>query len=127
MADKFEKDREKLEDIIYYSKQVKGTLDRFGNNKTAFYDDYVFQNALAMPLQTICNYVKDLSDELKSKHPRMPWDKIAGMRTYFAHVYKNMDKEAIWNTAKNDVPYFTKQCQSIIRDIQPPAPQGWER
>jgi uncharacterized protein with HEPN domain len=40
--------------------------------------------------------VKRLPDELRSRHPQLPWNKIAGTRDYIAHGYDSVDYDVIW-------------------------------
>ena len=41
---------------------------------------------------------------------------IKNMRNMFAHQYKSMDIEQIWDTALNDVPVLENYCQSLIEE-----------
>jgi uncharacterized protein with HEPN domain len=40
--------------------------------------------------------VKRLPDELRNRHPHVPWKKIAGTRDYIAHGYDSVDYDVIW-------------------------------
>ena len=40
--------------------------------------------------------VKRLPNELRDRHPQLPWDKIAGTRDYIAHGYDSVDYDVIW-------------------------------
>jgi uncharacterized protein with HEPN domain len=40
--------------------------------------------------------VKRLPDDLRNRHPHLPWKKIAGTRDYIAHGYDSVDYEVIW-------------------------------
>jgi uncharacterized protein with HEPN domain len=40
--------------------------------------------------------VKRLPDDLRNRHPRVPWKKIAGTRDYIAHGYDSVDYDVIW-------------------------------
>jgi uncharacterized protein with HEPN domain len=40
--------------------------------------------------------VKRLPDDLRNRHPELPWRKIAGTRDYIAHGYDSIDYDVIW-------------------------------
>ncbi len=41
--------------------------------------------------------VKRLPDDLCSRHPQVPWRKIASTRDYIAHGYDSVDYDVIWS------------------------------
>jgi hypothetical protein len=47
---------------------------------------------------------KDLDDDLKSRHPQIPWRQILGMRNILAHEYFIGESDIIWETLKAGAP-----------------------
>jgi uncharacterized protein with HEPN domain len=41
--------------------------------------------------------VKRLPEDLRDRHPQLPWKKIAGTRDYIAHGYDSVDYDVIWS------------------------------
>jgi len=40
--------------------------------------------------------VKRLPEDLRERHPQLPWKKIAGTRDHIAHGYESVDYDVIW-------------------------------
>jgi len=59
-------------------------------------------------IQNIGELVRDLPDELKYRHPNIPWKQITAIRNIAAHGYHNLDLDIIWDAAKNDIPILKK-------------------
>ena len=74
--------------------------------------DPVYRNAISMPIQQIGELVKHLTEEFIDDHPDIPWKKIKGMRTWFAHQYLNMDRDIIWNV--DGIPQLKYFCDRVL-------------
>jgi uncharacterized protein with HEPN domain len=88
----------------------KGNLD-----KTTFMDDPKTQSAILHQLLVVGEAVKRLSEEFRSKHPRIPWTLVAGMRDKLIHEYDAVDLDEVWNTINADIP-------RLIQWLRPLAP-----
>ena len=66
-------------------------------------------------IEIIGEAVKHLSNEMKDKHPEIPWKNIAGMRDILIHEYAGVQVERVWQTAKNDLPPLKKVIIKIIK------------
>ena len=76
--------------------------------------DVVYRNAVAMPVQQIGELAKHLTDDFIDVHTDIPWKKIKGMRTWFAHQYLNMDKDIIWGVIQEGIPQLKEFCDHIL-------------
>ena len=74
-----------LLDILELIEQIERQTD--GLTREAFLQDPDVQDATAYRLLAIGEAVKDLDDDLKSRHPHIPWRQILGMRNILAHEY----------------------------------------
>lgn len=61
--------------------------------------------------------VKNVSDQLKQKHPEVPWRAIAGMRDILIHEYFEVDLEEVWETVKNDLSEMVKKMSLILQEL----------
>ncbi len=109
------RDEQVLQHIIMYCTQVEKTIESLGITPDSFRDNFIFRNAVSMPLLQIGELAKKLTEEFRAKYDGMPWRSIAGMRDRFAHDYGKMNVEAIWETASNEIPVLHKYCESVIK------------
>ncbi|OGF64840.1 hypothetical protein A2Z53_02505 [Candidatus Giovannonibacteria bacterium RIFCSPHIGHO2_02_42_15] len=97
-----------LESIIRIEKYVKG------KTKKEFLDNYEKQDAIIKRLEIIGEAVKNISPEIKKKHPEIPWKDMAGMRDILVHEYFGVIMDRVWDTAKNDIPKLKKQIKELL-------------
>ena len=69
-------------------------------------------------LQTIGEAVNQLPDELKQKHPEIPWRQIVGLRNMLAHVYWQVDLNTVWKILEpeGDLATLKLVVKKLIED-----------
>ena len=126
-----EKDAQILQHIVNDCQQITLTVDFWGNEPRSFLTNFIYQNAIAMPLLQVDELSHHLSQEFTNAHKNIPWRAIIDMRNYFAHGYNLMDPTMIWHTATADVPVLATFCQTILRENHFPVPRAkmpfWQR
>lgn len=66
--------------------------------------------------------VKRLPDDLRNRHPQLPWKKIAGTRDYIAHGYDSVDYEVIWSVLDVEADNLKKSVLAILAKEFPEPP-----
>ena len=69
-----------------------------------FVADDKTMSAVIRKLEIIGEAVKQLPEEIRMKHPEIPWKQIAGMRDKLVHFYFGVDTHLIWQTIHNRLP-----------------------
>jgi len=85
-----------------------------GMDKTAFLADVKTQSSVLHQLLVLGEAVKRLSDDVRDRHPEIPWLLIAGMRDQLIHGYDIVDLEEVWNTANRDVPDLLARLAPLL-------------
>ena len=54
---------------------------------------------------------RHLTDEMKARHPEIPWQKVAAIGNVLRHNYENIAAPVIWKLAQTDLPALEKVCR----------------
>lgn len=115
-----ERDAQILQAIQRHCDEIAETIRLFGDSKDIFLESYVYQNACAMPLQTIGELAKGLTDAflaVSADDGEIDWKNTKGMRNLFAHEYSNgVDFDIVWETMKSDVPVLRAFCARVPQE-----------
>lgn len=79
-----------------------------------FSNDSKTVHAVLRAIEIIGEASAKISPEYKNLHPQVPWDQIIGMRNHLVHVYFDVDYEAVWKTALNDIPLLIKMIEEFL-------------
>lgn len=86
-----------------------------GYEKDDFLDDQTITNdAVVRNIEIIGEAARNISTELKQKHPEILWPVIIGMRNKIIHEYFMVDYLEVWNTSMNDLPVLRNQLEAIL-------------
>jgi len=55
-----------------------------------------------------------ISMEFQKSHPSIPWKDIIAMRHLLVHQYFGIDKDEVWNTARQDLPNPGQEIERIL-------------
>ena len=69
-------------------------------SKEGFLNNKEKQYAVLRALEIIGKATKNLSIELKTNHPKIPWKEISGMRNKLIPEYFGINLELVWETIK---------------------------
>ena len=101
-----------LNDILVAIDQIEKSLK--SKTKEYFEKDIDASEATAMRLQIIGESIKKIPNKIKKEHKEINWDNFIRFRNIISHVYFRIDKDMLWNTAKNDIP----KLKEVIKKIQ---------
>jgi uncharacterized protein with HEPN domain len=73
--------------------------------------------AVIRALEIIGEATKHIPEEVRIKHPEVPWKEMAGMRDVLAHDYFGIDEETVWLTAKYKTPQLIPSIKKILTEI----------
>jgi len=61
----------------------------------------------------------NVSDELRKRHPEVPWPAIVAMRNRLVHGYFDVNLDRVWETATVDTPKLSEQAKWILATDEP--------
>lgn len=103
-------DRRRLLDILEAIERIGRYASR---GRDAFEAEELIQNWITNHLWIIGEACNGISDELRDRHPGVPWRQII-MRTILVHEYFGIDTEIVWSAVERDLPPLQKQVELIL-------------
>jgi uncharacterized protein with HEPN domain len=65
-------------------------------------------------IEIISEASRHLSDELKARHPEIPWLKVAGIGNVLRHEYERVAYDVLWRVVRDDLPPLEKACREEL-------------
>ncbi|MCZ7583178.1 MAG: DUF86 domain-containing protein [Deltaproteobacteria bacterium] len=86
-------------------------------------DDLRADAALGLALERLIEIVGEaaswLPEELRARHPVIPWRDIKDMRNRLIHGYDTIDVALVWNTVTEDLPPLVAALEAILQEQAP--------
>ena len=70
-------------------------------------------------IEIISEASRHLSDELKARHPEIPWSKVAGIGNVLRHEYERVAHDLLWRVVRNDLPPLENVCRVELARERP--------
>jgi len=103
---------------LLYLNNIKECIENIENytnqNKQAFLNNKMMQDAVIRNLEIIGEATKRLSSDLRIKYNQVPWRQMAGLRDVLIHDYLRVDLEEIWIIIEEDLPDLKAQINYIL-------------
>ena len=65
-------------------------------------------------IEIISEASRHLPDELKARHPEIPWPKVAGIGNVLRHDYEHVAHDVLWHVVRDDLPLLEKVCREEL-------------
>ena len=65
-------------------------------------------------IEIISEASRRLSDELKARHPEIPWSKVAGIGNVLRHEYERIAHDVLWRVVRDDLSPLEKVCREEL-------------
>lgn len=105
-----------LEDILESADKAMTFTKGMSYEDFAEDDKTVF--AVIRALEVIGEATKRLPDDLRTRHPQIPWNSMAGMRDKLIHDYVNVNERIVWRTVQDELPAVRRQLRSLLNELE---------
>jgi len=84
------------------------------HDRDSFVADDMCRSAVQKKLEIIGEASRSISDDLKQRHPGLPWRQMVALRNIGVHQYFSIDWYLIWTTAMQHAPRNRVQIAEIL-------------
>lgn len=91
-----------LRDILHHIDLAQRFVKGLG--RADFLDDTRTVYAVTRCLEIISEASRRLPDDLKLRHPAIPWRQMAGAGNVYRHDYEDVAARYVWETIQRDLP-----------------------
>ncbi len=84
-----------------------------GKDRSSLDSDEQLLLSLTRLLEILGEAAKNVSPELRQKHPEIPWKDIAGTRDRLTHSYFDVDYDVVWEIVSADLPALITQLKKL--------------
>ena len=88
----------------------------------AFQESELLRSAVVQKLAIIGEAAARVSEDLRTRHPQVPWPQIIAFRNILIHAYFGIDWDVVWRAAKNRCPVLREQIAEIL--VSEPGASG---
>ena len=92
----------RLLDIVEAIERIQGVLN--GVTIELFEADWEKRWLVERGVEIISEASRHLTDDLKLRHPEIPWQKVAGIGNVLRHNYENISPPVMWKLVQSDLP-----------------------
>lgn len=102
----------RLTDIIEAIERIQAVLGDMPLD--VFETDWQREWLVERGVEIISEASRRLSDELKARHPEIPWQKVAGIGNVLRHDYESIAAPIMWKLAQADLSALEKVCREEL-------------
>ena len=102
----------RLTDIVEAIELIRS--DMAGVTLEAFEPDIRKRWLIERGIVIISEASRRLPDDLKARHPDIPWRKVAGIGNVLRHNYEHIAAPVMWALVRDDLPPLEKVCREEL-------------
>ena len=107
-----DRDLFRLTMILEIAERLRAELDPIARDE--FLDSQNQIDLAAYRLGSIGEYVNKLSEELKARHPHIPWRQVYDMRNALFHDYEGVVGALLWAAAGQPLTEIVAVCRAEL-------------
>jgi uncharacterized protein with HEPN domain len=106
----------RLTDILDAIERIR--TEMAGVTIEAFEADWRKRWLVERGVEIISEASRRLTEELKLRHPEIPWTKVAGIGNVLRHEYEGISAPVMWKLVQDDLTPLEKVCREELAKAQ---------
>lgn len=102
--------------LTYIRESIDLVEEYTKDGEEVFSSDLRTQDAVLRRMETLADAAARLSEDVKARHPEIPWRQIASFRNILAHGYTEIRLDQVWQAVTNDLPALKVVVVEELRD-----------
>ena len=102
----------RLTDIVQAIERIRAVIA--GVTLEQFEVDWQMQWTIERGLEIISEASRHLDEDLKARHPHIPWRKVAGIGNVLRHDYGSVAAPILWKLATEDLSTLEHACRQEL-------------
>ena len=111
-----ERDAHVLQIMTKYCDELHETIQYFGDIRSEFMEDRMYQAASCMELCMIAEGIKLLSSNIMEKNTEVSWKRILEMGDFIGGQFYNADFPKVWDMIHDDIPPLRTYCADLLKE-----------
>ena len=92
-------------ELLRFIAECLDTLAEYAaSGRELFLATRMLQDAIIRRMEILADATGRLSDDVKERHPEIPWRAVVGFRNVVAHAYMGVALERVWEYLTMDLP-----------------------
>ena len=83
----------------------------------------MLQDAVIRCVEVVGEAARLVTDDTRSRAPRVPWPLITGMRHVLAHDYGAVDLDKVYDVVREDLPGLLGSLRALLAELERDV--GW--
>jgi len=101
-----------LDDIIEAIERLRKVLGDMSLD--AFESDWQKQWLVERGVEIVSEASRRLPEDLKTRHPEIPWPKVAAIGNVLRHDYESISAPVMWKLVREDLPHLDRACRQEL-------------
>ena len=102
----------RLTDILEAIEHIRAEM--MGMSIDAFEADWRKRWLVKRGVEIISETSRRLTEELKDRHPEIPWVKVAGIGNVLRHEYEGISAPVMWKLVQDDLTPLERVCREEL-------------